>query len=174
MNGPVYGTAAAALLAAAAASFAATIHTDFEGGSAGRIDKVSGAHFRVAVKGEADQDKRNRQANWYYFRVDGALRAEEIVIDMVGLPGEYNYRPNRGAVTGDTPPLISYDRKTWTHITTFEYDAAEPRLRLRVAPAASTFWIAHTPPYTNEDLARLRPAVRRHADAREEVIGKTA
>jgi hypothetical protein len=152
---------------------ATTIHTDFEGASLGRIEKVSDTHFRLGAKGEADQDGRNRQANWYYFRVDGAPK-KEMILDIVDLPGEYNYKPNRGAITKDTPPVISYDQRTWKHIETFEYDAVEPKLRLRVTPAAARFWIAHTPPYTAANLAQLRAEAIHHPDFREEVIGKTA
>jgi zinc carboxypeptidase/carboxypeptidase M14-like protein len=151
---------------------AITVHTDFEGGCLGRIDKVSPTHFRLGAKGEKDQDGRNRQANWYYFRIDGA-GAKELTLDMVDLPGEYNYQPNRGAITGDTPPVISYDRRTWTHIDTFTYDPAEPRLTLRVTPRQARFWIAHVPPYTARELAKLRADVIRHPDFREQVIGKT-
>ena len=152
---------------------ATTIHTDFEGGSLGRIEKVSDTHYRLGAKGEKDQDGRNRQANWYYFRVDGAPM-KQMTLDIVDLPGEYNYKPNRGAITKDTPPVISYDQRTWKHVETFEYDAGEPKLRLRVTPAAARFWIAHTPPYTAANLARLRAEAIRHPDFREEVIGKTA
>src|SRR5438477_6180257 len=140
---------------------ATTIHTDFDGGSLGRIEKASDTQFRLGAKGEKDQDGRNRQANWYYFRVDGAPK-KEMILDIVDLPGEYNYKPNRGAITKDTPPVISYDQRAWKHIDTFEYDAAEPKLRLRITPAATRFWIAHVPPYTNEDLARLRADASRH------------
>ena len=79
-----------------------TIHTDFEGGCLGRIEKQSEVRFRLGAKGEKDQDGRNRQANWYYFRVDGAPK-QELILDIVDLPGEYNYKPNRGAITKDTP-----------------------------------------------------------------------
>src|SRR5215813_5254554 len=151
---------------------AVTVHTDFEGGCLGRIEKVSETHFRLAVKGEKDQDGRNRQANWYYFRVDDA-GTKELTLDIVDLPGEYNYLPNKGAITKDTPPLISYDRRTWKHVEKFEYDPEEPKLRLRITPAAAQFWIAHAPPYTGETLARLRAAVSHHADFHEQVIGKT-
>jgi hypothetical protein len=151
---------------------ATTIHTDFEGGSFGRIERVSDTQFRIGAKGEKDQDGRNRQANWYYFRVEGAPK-KEMTLDIVDLPGEYNYKPNRGAITKDTPPVISYDQRTWKHIETFEYDAAEPKMRLRVTPAAARFWIAHTPPYTAANLALLREEAVRHSDFREEVIGKT-
>ncbi len=154
------------------AAVAASISTAFEGGCLGRIQKLSETHFRLSAKGETDQDGRNRQANWYYFRVDDAP-LQEITFDIVDLSGEYNYKPNRGAITKDTPPVISYDGKQWRHIQSFEYDSAEPRLRLRVHPQARRFWIAHTPPYTNETLARLRADIAHLPDFREELIGRT-
>ncbi len=152
---------------------AVTIDTNFEGGSLGRIEKISETHYRLGVKGEKDQDGRNRQANWYYFEVREAPAAE-MTLDIVDLPGEYNYRPNRGAITADTPPVISYDQKTWQHVDRFEYDAAEPKLRLRIRPAGSRFWIAHVPPYTNRNLRRLRDEIAGHPNFQEEAIGKTA
>jgi hypothetical protein len=149
-------------------TFAAiVVSTAFEGGSAGPVTRVSDTHYRVGVKGEKDQNGRNRQATWYYFRVDGAGR-EPLTIDMVDLPGEYNFKPNRGAITGATPPLISYDRSEWKHLTDVEYDKEEPKLRLKIVPRAARFWIAHTPPYTNEHLEVLRKKIRR-----EQVIGKS-
>lgn len=150
---------------------AITIRTDFEGGSAPRIEKVDETHFRVGVNGETDQNKRNRQASWYYFRVEGA-GSSPVTLDIVDLPGEYNFKPNRGAITGDTPPVISYDGKSWAHVTDFEYDKDEPRLRLRIQPRGPVFRIAHTPPYTNDQLAELRKAVRK--SGREQIIGKSA
>src|SRR6476659_3437321 len=103
-----------------AALLTSNIHTDFEGGSMGKIEKVSDTHYRLAVKGESDQDGRNRQANWYSFRVDGAP-LKPLTFEIVNLPGEYNYKPNQGAITKDTPPVISYDGRHWEHIKTFEY-----------------------------------------------------
>jgi hypothetical protein len=161
--------AVTALLAAVTPS----IHTGFEGGSAGKVEQVSPTHFRVAVKGESDQDGRNRQANWYFFRVDGASSAE-LTFDIVNLPGEYNYQPNRGAITKDTPPVISYDGVRWEHVKSFEYDPQEPKLILHIQPPGKRFWIAHCPPYTNETLTRLRNEIKGNADFHEEVIGKTA
>jgi hypothetical protein len=150
-----------------------SVHTDFEGGSLGRIEKVSDAHFRLGAKGESDQDKRNRQANWYYFRVDDA-GSKPLTFDIIDLPGEYNYQPNKGAITKDTPPVISFDGSHWEHIKTFEYDAAEPKLTLHVQPQGKQFWIAHCPPYTNENLTHLRKDIKGNPDFHEEVIGKTA
>lgn len=149
---------------------AVTISANFEGGSANRVEKVSESHFRIGVHGQTDQAKRNRQASWYYFRVDGA-GSGPLTLDMVDLPGEYNFRPNRGAITGDTPPVISADGRNWQHVDKVEYDAKEARLRLLVTPPSASFYIAHTPPYTDRNLGDLRQAVRKQG--REEVIGRS-
>lgn len=146
------------------------ISWNFEGGNLGRVETVSAHHLRAHLAGETDQDKRNRQANWYYFQVDTTPNTP-VTIDLVSIPGEYNYKPNRGAVTADTPPVISFDNRTWAHIETFEYDAAEPRMRLKVTPKTKRFWIAHVPPYTNRHLAELRKSAG--ARLTEEVAGRT-
>jgi len=152
---------------------AASISANFEGGSLGQVEPVAAAHFRCAVKGEADQDDRNRQANWYYFRVDG-VAGQQVTIDLVDLVGEYNYRPGALSVTKDTHPVYSYDQKTWKHFDTVEWDEGEIRLRLRLRAERSPLWIAHVPPYTNRDLRRLLAGFRRHPQLRREVSGKTA
>ncbi len=151
---------------------AATLHSDFEGGNIGKVTQVGPGHFRCAVRGETDQDGRNRQANWYYFRLDG-VAGREVTIDLVDLAGEYNYRPGAIAVTRDTHPVYSYDQKTWTHFETVDYDAAEPRLRLHFRAGRSPVWIAHVPPYTNRDLDRLLSGFQAHPHLRRDVIGKT-
>ena len=150
----------------------AEILWQFDGGNLDRVERTAHDHFRVFVNGQTDQDKRNRQASWYYFQVDAA-EGPNLTIDILGLPGEYNYQPNRGAITKDTPPVISYDRKTWSHVKDFEYDEKEPRLRLRIHPLRRRFWIAHTPPYTLADLEGLRKVVLSHPDAQEQKIGKS-
>lgn len=142
----------------------------FDGGSLGRVERVAETHWRAHLAGESDQDRRNRQANWYYFQID-ATPNQPLTIDLVSLPGEYNYKPNRGAVTADTPPVISFDNKTWAHIETFDYDAAEPRMRLKITPNTKRFWIAHVPPYTGVQLAALRKWAG--DGLREEIIGKS-
>jgi hypothetical protein len=151
---------------------ATSIDTKFEGGSLGAVQRVSTTHYRLALIGDKDQDGRNRQADWYYFRVDQPPR-EELLLDLVDLPGEYNYTPNRGAVTADTPAVISFDNKTWTHVENFKYDATEPKMRLRIKSNGKSFWIAHTPPYTNETLARLRSQIRGNPAFHEEIIGQS-
>jgi hypothetical protein len=142
------------------------------GGNIGKVDRVGPAHFRCAVKGEADQDGRNRQANWYYFRLDG-VAGQEVTIDLVDLAGEYNHRPGAVAVTKDTHPVYSYDQTTWTHFDAVDWDPQEIRLRLRIRAERSPLWIAHVPPYTNRDFDRLLAGFRGHPRLRREAIGKT-
>ncbi|HEU0122179.1 MAG TPA: M14-type cytosolic carboxypeptidase [Bryobacteraceae bacterium] len=160
----------AALVLLPALSAQIKITWGFEGGNLGRVETVSASHARAHLAGETDQDGRNRQANWYYFQVD-APPNQPLLIDLVSLPGEYNYKPNRGAVTADTPPVLSFDNRTWTHVESFDYDPAEPRMRLRITPKTGRFWIAHTPPYTNAHLASLRQWAG--SRLQEETIGKT-
>ena len=101
------------------------------------------------------RDGRNRQANWYSFKVKGVQPLKPVTIDLVDLPGEYNYQPNRGAVNAETPAVWSNDGQTWHHVEDFQYDPNEPRMRLRITPSGSNFWVAHTPPYTNRHLEQL-------------------
>jgi len=60
------------------------VTTNFEGGSAGKVEQVSATHLRVAVQGQSDQDGRNRQADWYYFQLDN-LPKQQVTIDLVDL-----------------------------------------------------------------------------------------
>lgn len=150
---------------------AASIHWNFPGGRLERAEKVNDSYFRAHLSGEKDQDGRNRQANWYFFRIDGARG--RVTIDLVNLPGEYNYKPNRGAVTQDTPAVYSENGVDWRHVKDFEYDAAEPRMRLIVQARGKPLWIAHTPPYTDRNLAALEKWAKTKPGFRAETIGKT-
>jgi len=152
----------------------ATVHTNFEAGNIGKVEQVAPAHFRCAVQGEADQDKRNRQASWYYFRLDSA-RGKQVTIDLVDLVGEYNYKAGTHPVSGKTRPVYSEDHKTWKHFSdeNLEWDEQAMSLRLRFTPRADRIWIAHVPPYTNRDLQRLLAEFPRSPWLKREVVGKT-
>ena len=150
------------------------VSTSFEGGNLGRVQTVSPAHLRLHVAGESDQDGRNRQANWYYFRLD-QLPKGETTVDLVDLVGEYNYRRGSHAVTKASRPAYSYDQRTWTHFSDREvdWDEKEIRLRVRFTPKQSRMWIAHVPPYTNEDLRRLLDSLRGSGCLAQQSAGKT-
>ncbi|MCB1020163.1 MAG: hypothetical protein KDC27_09545, partial [Acidobacteria bacterium] len=136
------------------ALFAAALIADFPGGTVGKADWVSPDHLRVHVEGQADQDSRNRQANWYYFRLDG-VKGRPLTIELTDVVGEYNYKPGSHAVSKDTHPVFSYDDATWTNVETVEWDDDRKELRFQITPESDTIWIAHTPPYTLENLAAL-------------------
>lgn len=166
---------ASVLAVAACLPAEVTVRADFPGGSIGEVERVAPAHLRCSVKGETDQDKRNRQASWYYFRVDGA-RGREIIIDLVDLAGEYDYRPGNISINGKTRPFISYDRLEWTPLpdSAVEWDAEAVRLRLRFKPVADPVWVAHVPPYTGENLAKLIAAGKQARNFQVSKIGKSA
>jgi len=153
---------------------ALTFHSDFEGGALARIERVGESHYRCAVPGQSDQDDRNRQANWYYFRVDGAA-GRTITLDLVNLLGEYNYRAGTHAVTERTRPLISTDQRAWTHLpeSAVQWVAAEPALRLTIEAKSNKLWIAHHVPYTNANIAALAKEFAKHPTLRTETIGKS-
>ena len=159
----------------AALVLAVSLHTNFEAGSLAKFEAVSPTHFRCSVKGEVDQDGRNRQASWYYFRLDDAA-GKEITVELVDLAGEYNYHPGAFSITRATRPVYSYDGKTWKHFRDQEvrWDDHVPSLRLRFTPAKNRIWIAHVPPYTNADLAALLKNFRGNPYLKDTVIGKTA
>lgn len=151
-----------------------SIHTDFEGGSLGAIEKLSNTHWRCGLAGESDWQNRNRQASWYYFRVDGA-KGQQIKVELTDLLGEYNYRSGTHAVTAETRPVISYDQKSWRHLTDNEVTWIEEtvELHLHFQPEGESIWIAHQPPYTNKNLELLLEQLDSHAHVVKQAIGKT-
>jgi hypothetical protein len=148
------------------------VRSNFEGGSIGKVEVVSPAHLRLGVNGQADVDKRNRQASWYYFELSRAPRAP-LTIELTDIAGEYDYRAPAFAITRNTRPVYSYDQKTWTHFADDQVAWSEKALVLRFTPERSRLWIAHVPPYTNRHLAALLDAHRGSRYLKRETIGKT-
>jgi hypothetical protein len=148
------------------------VKTDFAGGSIGKIEIVNNAYLRARVAGQSDQDGRNRQANWYYFEVHGASQDRDFRIDLIDLPGEYNYQPNRGAVTKDTRPHVWMNGQ-WGPCDG-DFDDSEPKWTLRIPGSriprnGQPFRIAHIVPYVERDLRALQSEVR----PKVKRIGKT-
>jgi hypothetical protein len=154
------------------AAVVSTIHWDFEGGSLEKVDKVGTDHYRCHVRGQVDQDGRNRQASWFYFRVDRAM-SRVLTFDMVDLAGEYNYRPNRGAISKATLPFYSSDRVTWYPVEEATYDANEPKLQFKIKAASEHLWVAYVPPYTTKNLAKLLRDISGSSYVSSKTIGKS-
>lgn len=149
-----------------------TFSANFEGGSLGRIVPVSPSHYRVAVLGQADQEGRNRQASWYYFRID-AQPGTRLTLDLFDLLGEYNYRPGTHPVAEGTVPFLSYDQKSWEPIGEREWLQAEKELRLTIQVRESPVWVAHLYPYVLTDLEKLERDASATPFFRAESAGKT-
>lgn len=145
---------------------------DFEGGSLAKVERVGASSFRCHVKGQVDQDGRNRQASWFYFRVDGA-KGKLLTFTMVDLRGEYNYQPNMGAINKDTLPFYSSDGISWTPVETGSYLPSEPSLTYNVQMASDRVWIAYVPPYTLNNFRRLAGYLAGFPDVKIEEIGRS-
>lgn len=154
---------------------AVTVSTAFEGGSIGKVTPVGPDHLRCAVQGQADQNGRNRQANWYYFELRGLPRTP-FRFDLTDVVGEYNFKPGAHAVTKGTRPVYSYDGgKTWSHFTdsqiSWNDDAKE--LTVRFTPEKPVVRIAHVAPYTNANLQALLKEFEGKPFLKQETIGKS-
>lgn len=154
---------------------AVEISTDFEGGNIGTIGKITETHWVCAVEGEVDSENRNRQASWYYFRLDNA-KDKEITIDLANLTGEYNYKYGIRPISIETQPAISYDQENWEYLSKnqISYDEDCPILKMTFTPEKETVWIAHIQPYTNARLGRLLDKYKTDPMLTIGSIGKTA
>jgi hypothetical protein len=151
-----------------------TFNTNFEGGSIGRIEKLTPTTFRLHVQGQHDERGRNRQASWFYIRMDH-VQGRDLTLTLTDLIGEYDDKP--GAVPGgpDILPVFSEDSgQTWHHFPTGTWDDQKKEMTLNLRPAADSVLLAHIAPYTPSDLNRLLADVSRSRNAVIEVIGKTA
>ncbi len=149
-----------------------TIATNFEGGSLGEIRPLGAGQFRLHVAGQVDERGRNRQASWYFFRMDN-VKDRDLVLTLTDFVGEYNDKPGACPMNAETIPVFSTDGKTWTHFPAMDWDDVKKEATLRIRPGADTLWVAHIAPYTHGDLLRLLAEVGRSPHARIESIGKT-
>ena len=177
INRPTFSCIAAivALLAAitsGASSEGVTFNLNFEGASLGRIERLGETVFRCHVLGQQDERGRNRQATWYYFRMDH-VGGKDVTLTLTDFVGEYHDRPGACAMGPDIVPVFSDDGKHWTHFAAIEWDQDKKETTLRFRPQGDTIWIAHVPPYTPHDLSRLLADLRERPAAIVETIGKT-
>jgi hypothetical protein len=149
-----------------------TFNTNFEGGSIGRIEAVSPTAFRLHVAGQQDEKGHNRQATWYYVRLDH-VKARELSVTLTDFMGEYDGKP-ACPMSAALLPVVSDDGKRWQHVAGGDYDDANKELTLHLKPDGDSLWLAHIPPYVPSDLQRLLGDLSNNPTARVEVIGRTA
>ena len=157
---------------AAASAGEVTFNKNFEGGALGKIEALSETKFRCHIEGQHDERGRNRQANWYYFRMGGVI-GRRVTLTLTDFVGEYNNRPGSCPMNADTVPVFSYDNERWEHFPAMTWDDNKKEATLEIQSDRDRIWIAHVPPYTHGRLLRLLEELDRLPTARVEVIGKT-
>jgi hypothetical protein len=163
---------APALLPAAQEKAPPTFHTDFEAGSLGKVETLDEGRFRAHVVGQSDERGRNRQANWYFFRMDG-VKGREITLLLTNFVGEYNDKPGACAMNADTIPVFSVDGERWEQFSAMQWNDQTKEATLTFRPKHDAIWIAHVPPYTTSRLQRFLAEVSGRPAARTEVIGRS-
>ena len=147
-------------------------NTAFESGSIGTIEKLGETEFRLHIQGQQDARGRNRQATWFYFRMDD-VAGRELTIHLTSFKGEYNDKPANSPAGEWFRPVFSEDNRTWTHLAAATWDKAQDELTFTVKPRGNTLWLAHIPPYPRTRLLDLLAEVGRSPHARVEVIGQS-
>lgn len=146
-------------------------NTAFESGSIGVIEKQGDDEYRLNVRGQQDAYGRNRQATWFYFRMDDVAN-RALTLRLAAFRGEYNHRPSTPAGPWFRP-VFSVDGENWKHFDAASWDAEKAELTLQLRVAANTVWIAHIPPYPHSRVLGLIDEVKRSPHARAEVIGQS-
>lgn len=149
-----------------------TANARFESGSVGTVVFDATGRVQCEVKGEVDQDGRNRQPSWFYFRLDG-VRGRDLVIELRGLQGEYNYRRHDGSAHRHMRPVYSYDNRNWRHFESAEWVPATSAICVKLKAQREPVWIARQPPYTTRHLSQLLAALRSNPCLQQEIVGRS-
>ncbi len=147
-------------------------NAEFEGGSLGAVERLGEGAYRCRVKGQRDERGRNRQASWYFFRMDG-VRGRDLSLTLSDFVGEYNNKPGACAMGPDIVPVFSEDGEHWRVVPEVKWDDAAKEATIRLRPAVDSIWVAHQTPYTTRRLTSLLEQVDRSDDARIEIVGKS-
>ena len=111
-------------------------NTNFEGGSLGKIETLGENRFRCLVAGQYDERGRNRQANWYYFCMEG-VKDRDIALTLTDLVGEYDDRPGACPMTADTIPVFSDDNEHWQPLSEMAWDDVKKEATLQLSAPAT-------------------------------------
>ena len=95
------------------------------------------------------------------------------MLDLVDLTGEYNHKPTRGSITKDTLPFHSDDQRNWHGRRTVDFDDSVPLQWTHMTSKSDRIWIAHVPPYTNQNLGQFLAELKGAPNFKETVVGKS-
>jgi hypothetical protein len=124
------------------------------------------------VPGQQDQRGRNRQATWFYFRMDN-VRGRDLTVTLTGfLPGEYNDRPS-SHVSYEMLPAFSHDGVHWQYFSTWTWNKEKVEGTLKFHAEGDSIWLATAPPYPYSRNVRLLEEIAQSPHARVEVVGRS-
>ena len=147
-------------------------NTAFEGAALERVEVVGENEFRIYVPGQQDQRGRNRQATWFFFRMDN-VRGRNLTVTLAGfLPGEYNDKPS-AHVNADMIPVFSHDGEHWQYFPAWNWDKEKVEGTLKFRAERDSIWLATAPPYPHSRAVRLLEEIARSPHARVEVVGRS-
>lgn len=149
-----------------------TFNLNFDGASLGRIEALGEDHFRLHSAGQQDEEGRNRQPTWYYFRMDG-VAGHQLTLTMTDFVGEYNGKP-AVAMNADLRPVYSYDGEKWQAFPESSWNDEAKEMTLPFKPEGDTLYVAHIRPYTQAHLSRLLEDLRGREGLTVETIGRSA
>ena len=161
-----------AVLSPLARAQSITFNTNFEDATIGRIEKIDEVTFRCHVAGQSDERGRNRQANWYYFRMDH-VKGKSLAITLTDFVGEYNDTPGAVAMNASIRPVFSDDGHSWKFAENMQWDDQKKEATVRLQVETDSVWIAHVPPYTTSDLIRFLDELNARPPVLVETIGKS-
>ena len=169
----IFSFLACAALASAADRVPIRFNSHFPGGCLGKIAALENPDsFRCHVPGQYNELGRNRQASWFFFRIEN-VKDRDVTLVMTDYIGEYNFRPGAVPMKATITPVCSEDGKTWRHIETMEWDNEKKETTLRLHPTTDVLWVAHVPPYTHDRILKLLDELNASPFARIEVFGET-
>lgn len=149
-------------------------NTNFEGGSLGSVERLADTAFRIHVQGQQDEHGQNRQASWFYFRMEH-VQGREVTLTLTDLVGEYDGKPGAVPAGPDILPVVSEDGgRTWRHVPSGSWDDQKKEMTIRITPGVDAVLVAHVPPYTPSNLDGLLGELGQSPRAVAEMIGQTA
>ena len=148
------------------------INTAFSGGSLGTVEVLAPTVFRCHIAGQYDQRGHNRQASWFYFRMEN-VEKREITLTFTDYVGEYNDRPGACPMNGELRPVWSENGSDWRHFESMNWDAEKREATVVFTPQSETVWIAHTFPYPWTRIEELAARLDSLPCCRVERFGET-
>jgi hypothetical protein len=142
-----------------------SVHSDFESGNIGTVEKVGESEWVLSLPDDNDNpDLPDTWRAWWYVRFDGATTAAPMTITVTNNVWPYDYLP-----------VYSYDQKVWRRFEESEVTRPDQNsARVVKRFEESTVWLARFYPYTLTDLGRYLGTLSGSGFVSRATVGMTA